>query len=91
MEGTRKEGIILIIVLLTPNVVVFDNAQCPAGVKLDQKKEDTSIQILTPRHKQYLSLLLGIVNNLLYFMPNSSYLTSDLGGLLKKDALFQWS
>ena len=32
-----------------------------------------------------------MVNHLFYYMPTSSYLTSDLRGLLKKDALFQWS
>ena len=32
-----------------------------------------------------------MVNHLFYYMPNSSYLASDLAGLLKKDALFDWS
>ena len=32
-----------------------------------------------------------MVNIIFYYMPNSSYLTSDLGDLLKRDALFQWS
>ena len=44
--------IILINILLRPNVVVFDYLYCSEGVKPDVKKEETSMQIQTPRNKQ---------------------------------------
>ena len=44
-----------------------------------------------PINKQQLSSFLGMVTYLSQYMPNISSLTADLRGLLKKDALFQWS
>ena len=44
-----------------------------------------------PVNKQQLSSFLGMVTYLSQYVPNISSLTSDLRGLLKKDALFQWS
>ena len=39
---------------------------------------------------EQLSSFLGIITYLSQYMPNISSLISDLRGLLKKDALFQW-
>ena len=69
----------------------FDNLYSPEGVKPDLNKVEGSNQMQTPINKQQLSLLLGIVNHLFYYMQHSSYLTSDLRGMLKRDALIQWS
>ena len=92
IECTRKEGIMdnFEKCFIRPNVAVFDNLYSSEGIKPDMKKVEGSKQMQTPINKQ-MSLLLGIVNHLFYYMPNSSYLTSNLRGLLKKDALFQWS
>ena len=40
---------------------------------------------------QTAAQFLLIYGSLSQYMPNISSLTSDLRGLLKKDALFQWS
>ena len=69
----------------------FDNLHTPEGVKPDLKEVETSKQMQTSINKQQLSSILSMVNYLFYYMPNISYLTSDLWGLLKKEALFQWS
>ena len=85
-------NLILINVLLRPNVAVFfGNLYTPEGVKPDPKKVDTIIQMQPPMNKQQLSSFLGMVTYLSQYMPNISSLTADLRGLLRKDALFQWS
>ena len=69
----------------------FGNLYTPEGVKPDPKKVDAIKQMQPPMKKQQLSSFLGMVTYLSQYMPNISSLTSDLRGLLKKDALFQWS
>ena len=44
-----------------------------------------------PINKQQPSSFLGMVTYLPHYMPNTSYFTLDLGGLLKQDAFLQWS
>ena len=83
-------AIVLINVLLRPKVIVsFGNQYTPEGVKSDLKEVEAIKQMQTP-----------IINNkflpryckyIFHYMPNISYLTSDLRGLLKKEALSQWS
>ena len=83
---------ILINVLLRPNCCsFFGNLYTPEGVKPDPKKVDAIKQMQPPMNKQQLSSFLGMVPYLSQYMPNISSLTAALRGLLKKDALFQWS
>ena len=60
------------------------------GFKPDLKRVEAIKQLQPPISKQQLSSFLGVVTYLSHYMPNISYLTSDLRGVLKKDALFQW-
>ena len=59
----------------------------PEGVKSDPKKVEAIKQMQPPINKQQLCSFLGMVTYLSQYMPNISSLTSDLRGLLKKDAL----
>ena len=68
----------------------FGNQYTPEGVKSDMK-EVAIKQMQPPINKQQLKFTSRYGEPLIYYMPNISYLTSDLRGLLKKDALFQWS
>ena len=70
---------------------LFSNLYTPEGVKPDPKKVDAIKQMQPPINKQQLSSFLGMVSYLSQYMPNIFSLTSDLRGLLKKDALFHWS
>ena len=54
-------------------------------------KEVAIKQMQPPINKQQLKCTSRYGEPLIYYMPNISYLTSDLRGLLKTDALFQWS
>ena len=83
---------ILINVLLRLNVAVsLVTCTLQRGVKPDPKKVDAIKQMQPPINKQQLSSFLGMVTYLSQYMPNISSLTADLRGLLKKNALFQWS
>ena len=66
----------------------FGNLYTPEGVKPDPKKLNAIKQMQPPMNKQQLSSFLGMFTFLSQYMPNISSLTSDLRGLLKKDALF---
>ena len=68
----------------------FGNQYTPEGVKSDVKEVAIKHMQLSI-NKQYLKFTSRYGERLIYYMPNISYLNSDLGGLLKKDALFQWS
>ena len=57
----------------------------------DPNKVEAIKQMQPPITKQQLSSFLAVATYLSQYMPNISSLTSDLRGLLKKDALFQWS
>ena len=94
MECTRKVGIKLNFdkcVITTKCCSFFGNLYTPEGVKPDPKKVDAIKQMPPPINKQQCSSFLGMVTYLAQYMPNISSLTADLRGLLKKDALFQWS
>ena len=67
----------------------FGNIYTPEGVKPDLKKVVAIKQMQSPINKQQLSSFLGMVTYLSHYMPNIYYLTLDLRGLLKEDALFQ--
>ena len=82
---------ILINVLFRPNDVVFLVTCTPQKEKPDPEKVEAIKQMQLPINKQKLSSFLGMVTYLSQYMPNISSLTSNLKGLLKKDALFQWS
>ena len=93
MECTRKAGIKLNFdkcVIKTKCCSFFGNLYTPEGVKADPKKVD-AIKTDAATNEQTAALFLGMVTYLSQYMPNISSLTSDLRGLLKKDALFQWS
>ena len=68
----------------------FGNQYTPEGVKSDMK-EVAIKQMQSPINKQQLKFISRYGEPLIYYMPNISYLNSDLRDLLKKDALFQWS
>ena len=94
MECTRKAGIKLNFdkfVIKTECCSFFGNLYTPEGVNPDPKKVDAIKQMQPPMNKPQLSSFLGMVTYLSQYMPKISSLTSDLRGLLKKDALFQWS
>ena len=93
-ECTRKAGIKLNFdkcVIKTKCCSFFGNLYTTVGVKPDPKKVDAIKQMQPPINKQLLSSFLGMVTYLSQYMPNISSLTADLRGLLKKDALLQWS
>ena len=94
MECTRKSGMKLNFdkfIIKTKCCRFFGNLYTPEGAKPDPKKVEAIKQIQPPINKQQLSFFLGMVIYLYQYMPNISSLTSALRGLLKKDALFQWS
>ena len=66
----------------------FGNQYTP-GVKSDVK--EVAIKQMQPPINKQLKFTSRYGELLIYYMPNISYLTSDLTGLLKKDALLQWS
>ena len=68
----------------------FGNQYTPEGVKSDMK-EVAIKQMQPPINKQQLKFTSRYGEPLIYYMPNISYLLSNLRDLLKKDALFQWS
>ena len=68
----------------------FSNQYTLEGVKSDMK-EVAIKQMQPPINKQQLKFTSRYGEPLIYYMPNISYLFSDLRDLLKKDALFQWS
>ena len=78
------------LLLLTKVAVFFGNLYTPEGVKHNPKKVEVIREMQPPINKQQLSSFLGMVTYVSQYMPNMSSLTSDLRGLLKKDALFQW-
>ena len=91
IECTRKVGIKLNFdkcFIKTKCCCFCANLYTPEGVKPDPKKVETIKQMQPPINKQQLSSFLGMVTYLSQHMPNISSLTSDLRGLLKKDALF---
>ena len=67
----------------------FGNQYTPEGVKSDVK--EVAIKQMQPPINKQLKFSSRYGEPLIYYMPNISYLMSDLRGLLKKDALFQWS
>ena len=97
MECTRKAGIKLnfdkcvIKTKCCSFFFFFGNLYTPEGVKSDPKKVNAIKQMQPLMNKQQFSSFLGMVTYLSQYMPNISFLTADLRGLLKKDALFQWS
>ena len=94
MECTRKAGIKRNFdkcVIKSKCCSCLSNLSTPEEGKPDPKKVDAIKQMKPAINKQQLSSFLGTVTYLSQYMPNISSLTSDLRGLLKKDALFQWS
>ena len=62
----------------------FGKQNTPEGVM-----EVAIKQMQPPINKQQLKFTSRYGEPLIYYIPNIFYLTSDLRGLLKKDALFQ--
>lgn len=61
------------------------------GVLPDLSKIEAIKNLQTPQNKKDIERLLGMVQYLARFIPNSSILTEPLRKLLKKDIEFQWN
>ena len=60
------------------------------GMKADPFKVEAIVNMETPNNKQAVQRLLGMVNWLGRFIPNTSIITEPLRCLLKKEVEFHW-
>ena len=60
------------------------------GVKADPKKVDAIKKLETPKDKQGVQRILGVVGYLQKFAPHLSGLSAPLRDLIKKDVNFRW-
>jgi hypothetical protein len=61
------------------------------GIKPDESKIASIVNMSTPKNKKELEVLLGMITYISKFIPNLSELTASLRSLLTKNAIFSWT
>jgi hypothetical protein len=61
------------------------------GIKPDESKIASIVNMPTPKNKKELEVLLGMITYISKFIPNLSELTASLRSLLTKNAIFSWT